>query len=151
MLKLQKQILMSLNKAAMKKKQRVLKRWRTIVSKLLIHNKTKRDVECVSKLKSKVLQTNNFTEEVKPPLPSPPVPKVDYTPEVKIITDCIMRNINNNNLLKRHSVLNRFKARMLAVIKARKDRKWYHKVRKAILLLQGEFRRIISKRISEGI
>lgn len=31
--------------SALKKKQRVLKRWRTIVSKLLIHSQTKKNVE----------------------------------------------------------------------------------------------------------
>ena len=142
------------------KKARVLKRWKRLTHNLIKLRKEQEDLRSVSRLQAKVLKTNNFTS-VDEPVETEENKADDKTMIIQdeeqdeeelhhnstVVKSEFINLKNLQSLHKRFDLISNFKARLLAVIKGRKDRKQYRKTLKAIVCLQTHFRRIIAKRI----
>lgn len=166
---------MDFKKQSKKKRLRVLKRWKRLTKALLQQQKIKADMLTASAMKDRVTK-NNICEERCQPKVEMHVEVEDFTkfeePEQQfsptngllIVDDLgneeegIIQNVDilkssfqvRRNLLNvqhRFEVIQKFKERMLAVFQARPLRKKFQEIKKATLVLQNHFRRIIAMRI----
>lgn len=124
----------------------------------------KRDRECVSRLQEKVLKTNNFTSIDKPDLDNTVGKHDDKTFIIDDLNDgeaeiheCVdyiknqvLKVVRQQKLKTQYLKMIKFKLRMSAVIKARKVRKHYKRVKLAIRTIQKHFKIILNKRINSN-
>jgi len=147
------------------KKPKTIKKWRKLTQGLLRMAEMKKNIDKISTIQKKVLQTNNFTteedeEHLEKTLKEKHETLViddlkeneeELTESVNYLKLQVSKVCKRQRLCSRFSLMQKFKQRMLAVIKARPIRKRYQKVKKAVRVLQKHFKKIIAKRIKNKI
>lgn len=110
------------------------------------------------------MKTNNFTSTDKPDIETPAEKHEDKTfiiddlnDEEAEIHECVdyiknqvLKVVRQQKLKTQYLKMLKFRRRMIAVIRARKDRKHFKRVKLAIRTIQKHFKIILNKRVSSN-
>jgi hypothetical protein len=115
--------------------------------------KEKEDRRAASRLQASAFKSNNFTSTEEPVEQPVRLQKEDEKEDemgnhknVEIIKNSFKQTLNLSNLKKNFEVICNFKARMSAIVKARKDRINFKKLKSVAIKIQYAVRRMLKKK-----